>query len=30
VLPVLVRSYWKQALVGLAVVILLIWLIRRL
>ena len=30
VLPVLVRSYWKQALAGLVVLIVLVWIIRRL
>ena len=30
VLPVLVKSYWKQALAALVIVVLIIWLIRRL
>jgi uncharacterized protein len=30
VLPVLVRSYWKQALVALAALVVLVWIIRRL
>jgi carbon monoxide dehydrogenase subunit G len=30
VLPVLVRSYWKQALLALAALVVLVWIIRRL
>ena len=29
VLPVLVRSYWKQGLAAVAAIVLLVWILRR-